>query len=73
MANVVKQTERLFVMMALDAIGLTATIEWVHISWRSILSIIAGPSTCSAKSALASVSKAPAMPQSRKIAVAVAR
>src|SRR5215469_5074879 len=43
-ANVLNDTLRLFVMMALDASGFTDTIECVHICRFSIVSIMWGPS-----------------------------
>ena len=43
-AKATKQTVRLLVMMALEATGSMPTIECVHISWRSMVSTMAGPS-----------------------------
>ena len=50
MPNVMSATLRLFVMIALDATGFTATIECVHISRRSMVSTICGPSMLVLKS-----------------------
>ncbi len=43
-AKATKQTLILLVMIALEAAGATDTSEWVHISWRSMVSTMAGPS-----------------------------
>jgi len=42
-ANAMKVTLMLLVMMKLEARGLTATTDSVHILWRSMVSIICGP------------------------------
>ena len=42
-AKVMKLTVRLLVMMALVAMGATLTTDSVHISWRSMVAIISGP------------------------------
>jgi hypothetical protein len=43
-AKAIKQTLMLLVMIALEAAGATDTSECVHISWRSMVSTMAGPS-----------------------------
>jgi len=45
LAKVRNATLRLLVMMALEATGLMATMECVHISRRSIVSTMRAPST----------------------------
>src|SRR5260370_33083754 len=66
-ANVVNATLKLLVMMALDARGLIATMEWVHISWRSIVSTISGPSTLTLKLASWRVNGTPTAADTEKI------
>jgi hypothetical protein len=49
-ANAMNETLMLLVMIALEAKGLIATMEWVHISWRSMVSTISGPRIFTLKS-----------------------
>jgi hypothetical protein len=72
-AKVVNATEMLLVVIALDATGCIPTIECVHISWRSMLSTILGPSTWREKSGFFNVTTAPASPQIKKRAVLMTR
>jgi hypothetical protein len=62
-AKVTKLTERLLVMMALVAMGATLTTDLVHISWRSMVAIISGPTKWRMNSGRALVSAAPSRPQ----------
>src|ERR1700685_622140 len=66
-AKVVKPTLILLVMMALEASGLMPTIEWVHISWRSMVSTICGPRIFTLKSGFWYVKMAPTPPAITKI------
>ena len=69
-ANVVSDTARLFVIMALDARGFTVTIECVHICCLAIVSIISGPKMYrwNPGSVIATINPAAAV--AKKIAVA---
>ena len=49
-------------MMELEAIGATLTTDFVHISWRSMVAIIAGPTKWRMNSGRALVSAAPSTP-----------
>ena len=66
-AKAIKQTERLFVMMALLASGSTPTIDSVHILWCSMVSTICGPSMWRMNSGRASVSTVPSVPPASRI------
>ena len=68
LANASSATLMLLVMIALEAIGLMATIECVHISWRSIVSIISGPRIEDLKSGSTDVSAAPSAAEPAKSA-----
>ena len=72
LANITSATDRLFVMMALDASGLTARMECVHISRRSIVSIIVAGSSSRSKPGFDRVRIAPATPVARKMPSAAA-
>src|SRR5207244_6950332 len=58
-AKAAKATARLLVRMALEASGLTVTIECVHISRRSMVSIIGPPSRYRGKAGSYKESKNP--------------
>ncbi len=62
-ANVSKLTARLLVMMRLVSLGAMLTIDCVHISWRSMVAIMAGPTKWRMNSGLAVVSTTPSSPQ----------
>jgi hypothetical protein len=71
-ANAANDTPMLFVMIALDASGFTATIECVHISRRSMVSIMCGPSTNRSKPGSARHAPRPNTAPRRKRPVAAA-
>ena len=62
-AKVTKLTERLLVMMALEAMGATLTTDSVHMVWRSMVAIISGPTKWRMNSGRAMVSAAPSRPK----------
>ena len=63
LANVIKLTERLLVMMALVARGAMPTMECVHIWCRSMVAIISGPTKWRMNSGRAVVRTTPSRPQ----------
>jgi hypothetical protein len=71
-ANAVNATLRLLVMIALDASGFTATIECVHISRRSMVSIMCGPRTKRSNPGSTRQAARPSTAPSRKRPVAAA-
>src|ERR1017187_7366099 len=71
-AKEIKQTERLLVMIALEAIGATLTTDSVHIVWRSMVAIISGLTKWRMNSGRAMVSAAPSRPKATETASAAA-
>ena len=70
-AKAANATLRLFVRIALEASGLIVTMPWVHISRRSMVSIMGPPSMKRWKPGSAAASDTPAtIAPSRKSAVA---